>query len=205
MSPGSKLFLHGGGDHARVVLDCLQEQGVEVSGIFDPKLSGSLFGVPQLGKYDPGYAPGSKSVIAIGDNAIRRKVAESSKHVFINVIHSSAVISSKVEMGEGNMVLHRAILQAKTKIGNHVIINTGAQADHDCLIGDYVHLAPGAILCGTVTVGTGSFVGAGAIVLPGKKIGAWTVIGAGSVVRTDIPDYAVAVGNPARIIKYNKE
>jgi sugar O-acyltransferase (sialic acid O-acetyltransferase NeuD family) len=198
-----KVFLQGGGDHARVVVDCLHDQGIEVIGIFDPKYSGDLFGVPQLGQYVPEYKPDVLSVIAIGDNAIRKKVAESSRHGFINVVHPTAVISSKAEIGNGNMVLHRAILQAKVKLGSHVIVNTAAQIDHDCIIDDFVHLAPGCILCGTVTVGEGSFIGAGAVIIPGKKVGKWAVIGAGTVVRTDVPDYAVVVGNPGKIIRYS--
>ncbi|MBW6408570.1 hypothetical protein KYD98_00525 [Clostridium sp. YB-6] len=44
----------------------------------------------------------------------------------------------------------------------------------------------------------------GAILLPGMKIGEGTKIGAGAVVNNFIPDYSVAVGVPARIIKYRK-
>jgi maltose O-acetyltransferase len=39
------------------------------------------------------------------------------------------------------------------------------------------------------------------IVLPGVTIGTHAVIGAGSVVSRDVPDYGVAVGNPARVVK----
>jgi acetyltransferase-like isoleucine patch superfamily enzyme len=69
---------------------------------------------------------------------------------------------------------------------------------------DYVHIAPRVVLCGNVQIGTGTLVGAGATVIPGKKIGRWVTIGAGSVVTRDIPDYAVAVGHPARVIKFNR-
>ena len=47
-----------------------------------------------------------------------------------------------------------------------------------------------------------SWIGMNAIVLPGVTIGRHAVVGAGSVVRTDIPDYAIAVGNPAMVVKY---
>lgn len=40
------------------------------------------------------------------------------------------------------------------------------------------------------------------LVLPGVRIGSHAVIGSGSVVTRDVPDYAVAAGNPARIIKH---
>jgi sugar O-acyltransferase (sialic acid O-acetyltransferase NeuD family) len=197
-----KLIVQGGGEHARVVIDCAFAQGHDVVSIYDPKYGGELFGVAQRGVYRPDADPGAHAIIAIGDNALRKKVAAITLHPFTNVIHPSVVLSSFASIGQGNMVLHGSIIQAQTKVGNHVILNTRSQADHDCLIGDYAHLAPGVILCGNVQIGEGTFLGAGSIVIPGKKIGVWAIIGAGSVVISDIPDYAVAVGNPARIIKY---
>lgn len=201
MSKESKIILQGGGEHARVVLDCLLDNGVEVLGLFDPVHTGELFGVPHLGKYDPKSHKGALQLIAIGDNSVRRRVVLRGGHKFAKAIHRSAIVSEFASVGVGTMVLHRAVVQAQAKIGKHVIINTGAQVDHDCVIGDFVHLAPGVILCGTVTVDEGAFIGAGAIVIPGKKIGAWATVGAGAVVTEDIPDHAVAVGNPARVVK----
>ena len=52
-----------------------------------------------------------------------------------------------------------------------------------------------------VTVGDGAWIGHGTVVLPGSRIGKHAVIGANSVVTGEIPDYSVAVGNPARVIK----
>jgi len=40
------------------------------------------------------------------------------------------------------------------------------------------------------------------IILPGVTIGRGAVVGAGAVVSKDIPDYAVAVGNPAKVVKF---
>jgi acetyltransferase EpsM len=200
----TKIILQGGGGHARVVLDCLLSQGATVVGIFDPKHSGSIMGVPLQGEYDPTFEPDAVAIVAIGDNVARKNVVARTKHSFTNTLHSSAIFSPFARLGTGNMILHGAIVQAQSTIGNHVIINTGAQVDHDCEVGDYVHLAPGARLCGNVIIGEGTLVGAGAVVIPGKKVGAWVTIGAGSVVISDIPDYAVVVGNPGRIIKYDK-
>jgi acetyltransferase-like isoleucine patch superfamily enzyme len=52
-----------------------------------------------------------------------------------------------------------------------------------------------------VIIGDGSWIGHGSVVLPGARIGRHVVIGANSVVTGDIPDYSVAVGAPARVIK----
>lgn len=197
------IILQGGGEHARVVLDCLLAENRNVLGLFDPKYSGELFGVKQLGKYNPDFAPKSQAIIAIGDNALRKKVALLTQHDFANTIHPSAIISPFVKLGVGCMVLHGTIIQAQSFIGNHVIVNTGARIDHDCIIDDYVHVAPAAVLCGTVRIGEGSFIGAGSIILPGRKIGSWSTIGSGAVITEDVPAGAVVVGNPGRVIKRN--
>lgn len=52
-----------------------------------------------------------------------------------------------------------------------------------------------------ITIGSDVWVGGGAIICPGVTIGARSVVGAGSVVTRDIPSDAIAVGNPARIIR----
>lgn len=52
-----------------------------------------------------------------------------------------------------------------------------------------------------VRVGAGSWLGHGTIVLPGACIGRHVVVGAGSVVTGELPDFSVAVGNPARVIR----
>lgn len=51
-------------------------------------------------------------------------------------------------------------------------------------------------------VGKGASIGTGSTILGGVKIGAFALIGAGSVVTKDIPEKAVVVGNPAKIIRY---
>ncbi|MBM6594496.1 CatB-related O-acetyltransferase [Microvirga pudoricolor] len=51
-------------------------------------------------------------------------------------------------------------------------------------------------------IGHDVWIGAGARLLPGVKVGNGAVIGAGAVVPKDVPDYAIVVGNPARIVRY---
>jgi|SRR6185437_14332292 len=52
-----------------------------------------------------------------------------------------------------------------------------------------------------IEIGEGAFLGAGCVVLPNVRIGRNAVIGANSVVRSSVPDYCVAVGCPARVVK----
>jgi len=58
---------------------------------------------------------------------------------------------------------------------------------------------------GGVQIGKGTLVGIGSTVLPGRHVGAWSVVGGGAVVRDDIPEGAVAVGVPARVVRYEKK
>ena len=53
----------------------------------------------------------------------------------------------------------------------------------------------------SVRIGDGSWLGFGTVVLPGARIGKHVTIGANSVVTGDIPDYSVAVGSPAKVIR----
>ena len=55
-----------------------------------------------------------------------------------------------------------------------------------------------------VNIGNNVHIGMGSIILPGVNIGEGAIIGAGSVVSKDIPDYSIAVGVPAKVIKYIK-
>jgi len=52
-----------------------------------------------------------------------------------------------------------------------------------------------------VSIGDGSWIGHGSVVLPGARIGRHVTIGANSVVTGEIPDFSVAVGNPAKVIR----
>jgi maltose O-acetyltransferase len=56
-----------------------------------------------------------------------------------------------------------------------------------------------------VTIGDDAWIGGGAILLPGVNIGRGAVIGAGAVVTKNVPDHALALGNPCRVVRENLE
>jgi sugar O-acyltransferase (sialic acid O-acetyltransferase NeuD family) len=200
-----RIFIYGGGGHAKVVLDSLQQQDITVEAIVDTKFSGDLLGVRRIAELPADLKGVCKVIIAIGDNRARQRISTSLGFDFTTAIDVTCTVSRHAAIGEGSMIIHRSIVQAGAKVGSHVIINTNAQIDHDCVIGNFVHIAPGAVLCGNVSVGEGTLIGAGAVIKPGVKIGSWVTVGCGAVVVKDLPDNAVAVGSPARIIKYNPQ
>ena len=57
-------------------------------------------------------------------------------------------------------------------------------------------------LKGDIIIGNDVWIGQGSSILPGVKIGNGAIIGYNSVVSKDIPSYAIAAGNPCKIIKY---
>jgi sugar O-acyltransferase (sialic acid O-acetyltransferase NeuD family) len=200
------MLLYGGSGHAKVIIDCLLANNIDIHGIFDdnPALT-SLLNFPVIGYYTKDYLPSEELIISIGNNRIRQKVAQTLSHPFGKVIHPSALLSTFATLGEGTVLIHRSVVQAGTRIGRHGIINTSASIDHDCIIEDFVHISPNTTLSGHVTVGEGTHIGAGATIIQGISIGKWSTIGAGAVVIKNIPDYATAVGVPARVIKIKPE
>jgi sugar O-acyltransferase (sialic acid O-acetyltransferase NeuD family) len=193
------MYLYGASGHAKVIIDILETSGVRVDGLIDdnPNIN-QLQGYPVRHT----FTRESPFIISIGNNKIRKQVAERLQTSYGKAIHSSAILSPTAKIGDGTVVMQGAIIQADAKIGKHCIINTGASVDHECVIGDYVHVSPHATLCGNVHVGEGSWIGAGTTVIPNLSIGKWCVIGAGSVITENIPDHVLAFGNPCRIIRY---
>ena len=53
-----------------------------------------------------------------------------------------------------------------------------------------------------VTIGENSDIGIGSIIMPGVSVGRGVQIGAGSVVTKDVPDFAVAFGSPAKVVRF---
>ena len=52
-----------------------------------------------------------------------------------------------------------------------------------------------------IRIKKGAWIGANATILPGVTVGKYAVVGANSLVNRDVPDYAVVVGSPARVIR----
>lgn len=119
-----------------------------------------------------------------------------------NFIHPGIDLSM-TRMGVGCYLQEGVIMQADVELGDNTSISSACVIGHEGRIGHSVFLAPGVNIAGCVEIGDGTFIGINATVLPRLRIGRWATIGAGAVVTRDVPDYAVVVGNPARIIRSN--
>jgi phenylacetic acid degradation protein len=86
---------------------------------------------------------------------------------------------------------------SRTSVQENVVIH--ARDGDRTVVGDNVQLGHGCILH-NCTVKNNAVIGVGAIITDYVNVGDWAIIGEGSVVRGDIPDGAIAVGVPARVI-----
>ncbi len=196
------MYLYGASGHAKVVIDILENSGIDITGLFDDNNSiKELLGYKCI-KYSKDVVLNDKFIITIGNNKIRKLIVKKLGSVdYGYAIDLSSYISKRAKVGQGSVVMPGARVNSCTCIGKHNIINTNSSVDHDCVLEDYVHISPGAFIAGGANIGEGTQVGIGACVIQNIKIGKWCVIGAGAVIINDIPDYSVVVGNPGRITK----
>ncbi len=118
---------------------------------------------------------------------------------------SELTIGENTYIGEYNNIRAgggKIIIGDKCLISQHITITA---ANHSIHKGIYIADQPWSTTDNYVIIGNDVWIGANAIILPGVKIGDGAVIGGGSVVTKDIPSNAVAVGNPAKIIKYRPQ
>lgn len=199
------MYLYGASGHSKVIIDLLKANAIAVEGIFDNAPSAeSIYDVPVLLPSTEDFKNVDSLIISIGDNRTRKKIAGLLQSKFPTAIHPTAFVSETAGIGPGTVVMPQAVVNAFAEVGAHCIINSGAVVEHDCVLGDYVHVSPNAALAGGVVLEEGVHVGIGAVVIQGITIGKWATVGAGAVIVDDVPDYAVVVGNPGRVIRYNE-
>jgi sugar O-acyltransferase (sialic acid O-acetyltransferase NeuD family) len=209
-------ILWGATGHAKVLRECLSHQKMRLTAVFDnnPDVKPPFTDVPLYygEKAFSGWLKKQKNasrigfLVAIGgDNGAARLSIQLwlKQHGLVPLIakHPTAFVAQNAAIGEGSQILAMACVCAEVTIGKACIINSSASVDHEGILRDGVHVCPGAVLAGCVEAGPNTMVGAGAVVLPRVKIGRDAIVGAGAVVIKDVPDCAVVVGNPARVIK----
>lgn len=201
------VHILGASGHGKVVLGILRALGLSVRGFYDdaPLLREKFVaGLPVLGSLaDFLSEKRGLAVLGIGNCAIREHIVCSGEGIsWGTLVHPASWVDPTASIGQGTVVCAGAVVQPDAFVGRHAIINTCASVDHDCYIGDFAHICPGVHLGGNVGVGKGSWIGIGSQVIQGVNIGSNVLVGAGSTVIRDVPDNAVIMGSPARIVRY---
>lgn len=200
----NRLIIIGAGGHGKVIADNAVKNGYTDIQFVDDHASGSCMGFPIVGcsadlvSLDDGA---TDFVIGIGNNAVRKAVAQKYDVNWVSLIHPSAQIGLHVSIGRGTVVMAGAVINACATVGEHCIINTCAIVEHDNVIGDYVHISPNAALGGTVQIGELTHVGIGVTVRNNIQICDSCTIGAGAVAVKNIQNRGTYVGVPAREMK----
>lgn len=197
----NNLIIIGASGHGKVILDIAIKTGYHnISFLDDNKKIKNCGGYPVVGKTQEALSATGDKIVAIGNLDIREKIQNKLKNL-TTLIHPKSIISRRVKVGEGTVIMAGAIINSDTIIGKGVIINTAVSVDHDCFIGDYSHISVGAHIAGTVNIGKKVWIGAGTIVINNINICDNCIIGAGAVVIKDIEKPGTYVGVPARRIE----
>ena len=114
----------------------------------------------------------------------------------------------RIYIGESCTLAENCWISASksVRIEAHVLIGPGCvitDADHGIAGIATIRYQPMNIAA--VSIGEGAWLGASVTVTAGCRIGRHAVVGAGSVVTRDIPDYAIAMGIPAKVVGHRDE
>lgn len=203
-----KLAIIGASGHGKVIADIAVLNGYkEIVFLDDNPNVQECAGFPVAGtSVDVAKYPEYDVIVAIGNASIRKQMHEKlNDNRLVTLIHPKAVISRRVVIGKGTVIMAGAIINSDTKIGEGCIINTGASVDHDCRVGDFVHVSVGAHVAGTVIIGNETWIGAGATVSNNIEICGECMIGAGAVVIRIIKEKGTYTGVPAIALHKEKK
>jgi acetyltransferase-like isoleucine patch superfamily enzyme len=141
--------------------------------------------------------------ISIGAESLVMKNALLHVYNFRDLPHAGISIGTRSLIGEGCILRG----QGGIHIGDDVYLGTLVQvlAVNHVFADTSRPISHQGITAEGIAVADRAWVGSGAILLDGVRVGRNAVVGAGAVVTHDVPDYMVAVGNPARVVRDLRE
>jgi acetyltransferase EpsM len=209
--PRAVVVIGGRSDgHGKVVLETARTvAGLHVLGFLDDNAGvEGVAGFRKLGRSAEwrGLTVGGDVAfhVAIGDNAIRRRVATdilAAGGTLASIVHSRALIFPSASIGDGTFVGAGAMLCPGARTGIACIVNHGVIVEHDSVLADHVNLSTGCVTGGRVHFGEGAFAGVGCRFIPDVKVAPWTYVGAGAAVIADTEPSSLYVGVPARRVR----
>lgn len=124
------------------------------------------------------------------------------------------VVLPGARLGSDCNICSHCFIENDVIVGNRVTIKCGVQLWNGTRVGDDVFIGPNVTLTNDrlprssnrdflvkeITIEDFASIGAGAILLPGLRVGKGAMVAAGAVVTKDVPDGALVMGNPARVV-----
>lgn len=200
------LIIIGAAGHAAVVAQAAEASGHRVAAFLADApsrvgldVAGPVAALPKFLARHPDAAV----IIAIGDNATRRRLAGAIREAspdcrFAAVIHPSAVICEPGAVAQGAFVGAGAVVGVGARVGEFAIMNTRACLTHHGSLGAFASMGPCSATGGDAHIGEEAHIGMGAMVHHGVRIGAHAILGSLALANRDIPPCGVWLGNPAR-------
>jgi acetyltransferase-like isoleucine patch superfamily enzyme len=130
----------------------------------------------------------------------------------------NVIIREENHIGNNFAIWNNSVVDYGCRIGNNVKVHSNCYVAQFTTLEDNVFLAPGVTIANDLhpdcqyskkcmkgpTIKRGAQIGVNTTILPFVTIGAGAIIGSGSVVAKDIPDFAVAYGNPCKVMYKNR-
>jgi sugar O-acyltransferase (sialic acid O-acetyltransferase NeuD family) len=159
--------------------------------------------LPQLADENPGL----QAVLALGPDLmdVRSRLIKTLQRQKIQprtAIHPRAIISGTSELGPGSVIQAGAIMAEDTVLGPHCVLGIGASVDLSARLGTNVYVGQGARVSSYVGIGDDVVIEMGASINSRVTVGEGARITGGAFVNTDVPDHAVVVGVPGRVVRY---
>ncbi len=178
-------------------------------GLFKSVGSSAIFGKGVVLRHPGKISLGDR--VAIDDYTLL-DASGAGKHISLGdsvIISRNCVIQGKtgfVEIGDKTDIGCNTVISscAGISIGKSVLIAGNCYIGGGRYVSDRLDIPmmeQGVYSKGKVVIKDGTWLGAGATVLDGVQVGEGCIVGAGAVVTKDLPDYAIAVGVPAKVIK----
>lgn len=124
---------------------------------------------------------------------------------YATLIHPTAIIPKGFcSIGNGVLMAPLSQLSPDTTIEDNCILLPNSFLGHDSTMKRFSHITANSVIGGNVIVGKGAHVGTNATVREDVTIGDFALVGSGSVVLNNVPENAIVIGNPARILKLKK-
>lgn len=203
----------GAGTYGQVYVEYLKEI-YNVKGFFDsnPKFKGQqVSGYPVLGcvsrieQYMKKHEDTS-IFVPLGNNNRRVELLKKFKDLGYNLpsfIHKSSSLPENVVLGRSVYILPSTSIMPYTKIGDYTMISMGVNIAHHVDIGEGCFFSQGCNIGASIKIAKNAYFGMGVAVMTGvKKIGAGSLMGVGTVIIRNVPDKAVMIGNPGKVLKY---
>lgn len=144
--------------------------------------------IADINSYIP--MPHEEVIIGVSDINFRNFLIDELKKKKVKIgtfIHHTVIISSNVELGEGNIIYPFCIIGSNVKLGRYNMVTSYSFVSHDCSIGNGNFFSTSGI-AGRVTIGDNNFFGIRSTVIPKVIIGNRNVIQAGMVIDKNVED-----------------